>query len=283
MRPLPLFCWLDSLFHVPATLLMTPLMSKLQATKTKSQTSNSGWLIYVMVLLGAVIFIAPLVHIDFPKKTATIVAYEKELESEIDRIHEYLAEAREQYDSGKINAESFVRLQDGLLKELQLQEEKNTELLTSKIDSERIFGWQTPRIFLVGFGIRLPYLLFSVIISLLILKIATTDRNLSRAFLLLQILCYTITFYELVWCFWYSQDYPLETYRVAIIGMCMLLAIGATYLVRYFKTASLHHKKIIRWLMDVVVFDARKEARSDRSYTDNVLKPTIKELHERTR
>ena len=233
--------------------------------------------------MGAIIFIAPLVHIDFPRKTASIASYEEDLVREVSVLENDLRELKDQYGGGQIDAVTYIVLSEDIREQLRKERQANEALLTAKIDSERVFGWETPRIFLIGFGIRLPYLLFSVIISLLILRIRTRDRYLSRAFFFLQVLCYTIALYELVWCFWYSQDYPLETYRVAIIGMCLIIAVFAINLVKYINNRARIHKGVIQWLMDVLVIDAKKEARNAESYDTNVIKPTIKKLHERTR
>lgn len=249
----------------------------------KNQTNNIRWLTSTLVLMGAIIFIAPLVHIDFPRKTAAVAAYEEELAREVSVLENDILALKDQYKGGQLDAVTYIVLSEDIRKQLRMQRQVNETLLKEKIDSQRVFGWESPRIFLIGFGIRLPYLLFSVIISLLIFRIRTRDRYLSRAFFFLQVLCYTIALYELVWCFWYSQDYPLETYRVAIIGICLLFAVFAINMVKYINKRARIHKGIISWLMDVLVVDAKKEARNPESYDTNVIKPTIKKLHERTR
>lgn len=182
------------------------------------------------------IFIAPLLHIEFSKKNPVVEKYKSELESSVTALDKGIVSLRSQYDNGTIAAKEYFDQYDELVAQRAVQKAENKVLLKEKVDSERVFGWLTTRIFLVGFGIRLPYLLFSIIISLLIARIHTRDDNLLRTFFFLQMSCYAIAAYELVWVFWNFQDYPLETYRIAIVFLCIVVGFLCAYAFKYYES-----------------------------------------------
>ena len=245
------------------------------------------------------IFIAPLVHIYFPKKNPDIEDYRADLQVSVIDLGNEITSIRSEYDQGLITANEYFNKYDNLIIDKEKAESENRSLLNDKVDSERVFGWKTIRIFLVGFGIRLPYLLFSIIISLLIARIRTRDINLSRTFFFLQTSCYSIATYELVWVFWDSQDYPIDTYRVAIIAMCVLVGFLCTYAFRYYESnvykiiklkgsfmnfiveiRNKHYKPMLRKAMIQGLYDEvyQEEIKQETKEFDNRLRDKAEEL-----
>ena len=239
------------------------------------------------------IFIAPLIHIEYPKKNSVVEEYKNQLEGSITVLDEGIVSLRSKYDNGTISAKEYFEQHDVLVAEKEAQESANKVLLKEKVDSERVFGWLTTRIFLVGFGIRLPYLLFSIIISLLIARINTRDENLLRTFFFLQVSCYSIAAYELVWVFWNFQDYPLETYRVAVIFMCIMVGFLCAYAFKYYESNVFKIIKLKGSFLNFIVEIRNKHYRSmlkkamiqglyDEAYQKEIKQET-KEFEERLR
>lgn len=250
--------------------------------------------------MGAImLFIAPLVHIYFPKKNPVVEDYRAEIEVSVAELENDIITARSEYDKGIITAKEYLNKYDNLSIKKEQTEAKNQSLLTEKVESERVFGWKTIRIFLVAFGIRLPYLLFSIIISILIARIRTRDKNLSRTFFFLQTSCYSIAAYELVWVFWDSQDYPLDTYRFAIIALCVLVGFLCTFAFKYYESnvykiiklkgsflnfiveiRNKHYKPMLRKAMIQGLYDEvyQEEIKKETKEFDNRLREKAEEL-----
>jgi len=253
-------------------------------TKTLERTKNqlgAKTIYHLIILIGAIlIFIAPLVHVYISKDNPSVVAYKKELSLKEKKYDNELIELRKKYDKRLLSAEKFIIQNDNLKALLTVQINKNNKLLKEKVDENRIFGWKTLRVFLVGFGIRLPYLLFSLIISFLIFKIKTDDKTLKKAFVYLQIGAYTTTFYNLAWCFWYSQDYPLETYRYAIIIVSALVATSVVYFISYRELFTMRLQKIVNALSRFTIIDARKyiKPESEKEYVSGYIEAIKKSM-----
>lgn len=228
------------------------------------------------------IFIAPIAHIEFPKQNKSITEFKNELNREIEIIDLKLSDVRNKYDNERITAKEFIDKTDELrLQKISLST-NNALLIKEKVDIERVFGWKNLRIFLVGFGIRLPYLLFSVIISFLIFQFNTKNKNLQRVFFLLQILCYTISFYVLIWCFWYSQDFPLSTYRIVAFLLAFLLALSSIYGVRYISSNTINLKSKIKYVMNLMINKAvdKGHIKDEAKYENEIIFPALKKLDE---
>jgi len=214
-------------------------MSK-QATKTKNRTegiTKNRAVLFIGIFLGAlIILVAPLSHIGLSNKNEAVEKYKAELNQPIEELQEQLTALRSDYDNGIISAEGYIVGSDKINNTITTLKDNNKNLIKTKVDEARVFGWTTTRKFIIGFGIRLPFLIFSIIISMLIARNKSRDRNLKKAFFLLQTSCYAISFYVIIWCFWYVQDYPLEVYWYAMLAFCVLAGAFTTYAFRYYES-----------------------------------------------
>jgi len=219
----------------------------------------------IFLIIGAVLlFIAPFIHIEFSKKNFVVEDYKIEKEKQIiTPVKKTLTTLKQNYSKGSIIAEDYILEYDRLNVELEKAKTKYNELVRSKENEERVLGWLTIRSFLIGFGIRLPYLLFSLIISYLISIINTKDVSLKRTFTFLQMVCYTISGYVLIWCFWYSQDYPLSSYRLIAIVISALVSLSLYFFIKYIRDSLVKKlerlKYIIRNLFDFILMDSKEQ------------------------
>lgn len=234
---------------------------KATQTRTKSQIEAKKLFFYVLITLGAVIlFTAPLVHIEFSKKNA-LAEKEKNIiyKETIVPIQNAIANNRKEYDDKHINAETYVAKLDKLSKKLNLSKKNYKEQSRLIANQYRFFGWKTKRAFLIGFGIRLPYIMFCLIISYLLTLLNSKDKNFIKAFNFFQISSYTISLYVIIWCFWHSQDYPLSAYRWTIISVCGLVSLAVVYFINYRFALSHRYTIIIRNLFDFIIIDTPKK------------------------
>lgn len=220
---------------------------------------------FSIFILGAMfIVVAPLLHIYCSKDNPIVQNYKLQLNEEIIQIEQEINALRLDYDNNKISAETYIHENDELFNLLKEITNKNDELIKLKIDENRYFGWVTFRKFMVGFGIRLPYLLFSIIISFLISKINTVSIFLKRCFFVIQTICYSSSFYVLIWCFWYSQDYPIETYRFTIVVGCVLVAIASVNFIIYKELFLLKLQKALNAFSRFALIDVKKHINPDK-------------------
>lgn len=190
------------------------------------------------------IAVAPLLHIGFPKQNPVVEAYSNELDKSVQIFDDELILLRSQYDNKEISAETYILLTDSVKEKRASQESVNDELYDLKVEKERVFGWKTWRIFLIGFGIRVVYLFFSIMISILIILFVKPKKGaLRNSLITLQVFCYTISIYVITWVFWPSQDYPIETYWIfMVIGSAILSLALVKFLMWYrFKVERLEY------------------------------------------
>lgn len=219
---------------------------------------------------------APLVHIGFPKKNLKVEAYSDKLDDSVKILDSELAHLREQYDNGEISGDTYISLSDTVKEKKTAQEKVNEKLYDEKVEQERVFGWKTWRVFLIGFGIRIVYLFFSIIITLLVVFFIRPEKgNLKNALTTLQVFCYAISIYEITWVFWPSQDYPIETYWVAmLLGSVILSMALVSFLMWYrFKIERLQDiaKNLIRFTYNIetvgryIIPEKRKKYKRERT------------------
>ncbi len=236
-------------------------IEKVSQIKMKNQIGIRN----IFLIIGAILlFIAPFIHIEFSKKNSIVEKYKTETKKEIIiPIKNSIKELKQNYSKGNIVAENYILEYDKLSNELENAETKYNKLVQIKKDEERILGWLTIRSFLVGFGIRLPYLLFSLIISYLISIINTKEKSLKRTFTLLQLTCYTISGYVIIWCFWYSQDYPLSSYRFVALAISALVSFSLYFFIKSRRDSLVQKlerlKHVIRNLFDFILMDSKEE------------------------
>ena len=211
-----------------------------------------------------ILFIAPLIHIEFDKKNKLVEIYKKETSKQtIEPIEKSLIQLKADYKRGKITAESYIQRADELNITLLGAKEKYDKLIKIKEDDNRVFGWLTMRKFLNGFGVRVPYFLFSLIISYLISIINTKEKSLKITFTFLQLSCYTISSYLIIWCFWYSQDYPLSSYRFTALAISALVSFSLYFFIKSRRDSLVQKlerlKYVIRNLFDFILMDSKEE------------------------
>lgn len=222
---------------------------------------------FLLIFGAIIIFIAPLIHIEFSKKNELVENYKSKLKNTLIAPFDLkISQNEKAYTQKKISAETYISNSKSLQKEVLKVKKQYTTLIRKKQDENRIFGWLTLRKFLNGFGIRLPYLIFSLIISYLIGLVKTENNNLKKSFFFLQITCYTITGYVIIWCFWYLQDYSISSYRVTILILSALVSTAGYYLIKY-KNELNHNinrkldslKGFIRVLFDVILVETKEK------------------------
>lgn len=216
--------------------------------KTKSLIESKK-IFNFLLLIGAIfIFIAPFVHINFSKKNANTEVYKKKLYSEnIKPLEEEKKELIKSIEGkNEFNQGKFKKYLD-LENLIQIENKKYKRLVKAKIEKNSFQGWHTTRSFLIAFGNRFPTLIFCLIISYLVQLLNTKDRHLKNTLRYLQLLCYTIAFYQIIWCFWNYKDYPLKYYRYIIIIVSFIVSVMFINFV--------HYKKALRNRLTLLIRD----------------------------
>ena len=230
-----------------------------------------------MIVIGAIlIFIAPLLHRVFPKTNPEVAAYKKELAIAVSSIDTAIAVNICDLENNLITKDLFI---DRLYK-LEAQKKhvlnENKKAIGHFVKQRRVFGWNTTRSFILGLGVRLPYLLLSIILSFLIYKINTVDKSLKKWFFWLQIACYGISFYFMFWVFWTSSDFPLKAYRWFFILFSIIAAITTVSFISYREVFRLKLSRIVeRLIIRLVHSDTYIESESK---SKKHLEETMKEI-----
>lgn len=209
-----------------------------------------------MLVVGAIlIFMAPLVHIYFPKKNQVVEDYKSQLELKTSLIDNQIEELRKQhYETNKTYFDQLDKL-TALKKQTS---ESNKKLIKQKVDDNRFFGWKTKRSFLIGFGIRAPYLFFTIFISILIAQIKNTDKIFKVFLGFFQTALCGISLYVLVWCFWTTQDYPFDAYKYAILTTCVIVAIASVLFITHIELFKLRLQKIVDALSNFILGEGKE-------------------------
>jgi len=249
----------------------------------KNRIEIASIFLHSLIILGAVIiFTAPFWHIDFPKQTKYITNLKEELkESENDLILN-MDILWSSYEEGSIGAKNYIDQNLILTNQLEQLKSSNSERLKSEIKKHKIFDWNTPRIFLIGFGVRLPYVIFSFIITMLIASRKNDSKKLRIAFVFLQICCWSISAYLMIWVFWSSDDYSLSTYRYALVVASILIGTSCTYFISNYRTTTSGLKSKIRFVMDLMVNKAvsKGHIKNEDAYENEIIFPALKKLDE---
>ncbi|WP_025663254.1 hypothetical protein [Aquimarina megaterium] len=200
-------------------------------------TDSKRIFLSVFIMIGAVIiFTAPLLHIRFPKKPA----YQQKFENKIKKYHvdkdNELCDLKEALSQNKISPLDYIQQ----LEEFQINKAVKTDILdyqlNNLIDENRIAGFRSMRIFLIGFGIRLPYILFSFIILFFCLyskEKLKTNVYLHRAVIVLYTISFFISFYLTIW-FLLPRDLPITAYHLLIGCLSILSTTLSIYFIKYY-------------------------------------------------
>ncbi|MFD2589687.1 hypothetical protein ACFSTE_02525 [Aquimarina hainanensis] len=200
-------------------------------------TETKKILIAILMVIGAVIiFTAPLLHIVFPKKPEYQVNFEDKI-NKFNKIKDAeLCDLKEKQLKGIITPLEYIEQAESF----QVDRETQTALLNYQlknlINDNRIFGFKNMRIFLIGFGIRLPYIFFSTIILFFFLY--SRDKLKSNIYLyhsvrILYTISFLISFYMTIW-FLLPRDLPVTLYHLLIGTLSVLSTISSILIIKYY-------------------------------------------------
>jgi len=142
-------------------------------------------------------------------------------------------------------------------------------------DSEGIFGFSYMSSFLFAIG----FPIFVVCISVLLFYASGfMPEQLKKLFRVFAILSGFTGFYFLVWSInpLVEKDFHPSFYYGAMILISAALTHSTIYIQTYLETT----KRIIRYLVDVIVIDARPHVRDNKKYINKIVKPVIDKIHE---
>ncbi|WP_281991556.1 hypothetical protein [Aquimarina aggregata] len=207
------------------------MKNQIQITETKKI------IISFFILVGAVIiFTAPLLHIGFPKTPD----YQKRFEDKIDSFNEIkdaeLCDLKEALSQKKISPLDYIEEIELFGVNRRVETDLLNYQLDNLIDNNRVFGFRSMRIFLIGFGIRLPYILFSFVILFFFLyskKKLKTSIYLYRGVVVLYSISFFISFYLIIW-FLLPRDLPITAYHFLIGILALLGSILSIYFSKYY-------------------------------------------------
>ncbi|WP_234859286.1 hypothetical protein [Aquimarina aquimarini] len=198
---------------------------------------NKKVFIPIFIVIGAIIiFIAPLLHINFPKKPEAVKLFEKKIDDFNLLEDNKLCQLKGKLEVNKITYLEYIEQRESL----DIDRSARTDLLNFQlkqiVNNHRVFGFRTLRVFLIGFGIRLPYILFSFIILFFFLYSRDklkTNIYLYRSVVILYTISFLISFYMTIW-FVLPQDLPVTAYHILIATLTILSSWSSIYLVKYY-------------------------------------------------
>lgn len=216
---------------------------------------NQIILLPIIICSMIVINIAPFIHIDFPKKSNEVIRIEQKISDFKSQSNLDLEKIRKQYDIKNITAEKYIEQLDSLTEIhsstlLSLKSE-----LKTTIDTNRVFGFRSIRTFLIGFGIRLPYLFFSFSILSLFLysrNKLSQNKNLFIAVKILYNSSFLISFYLLAWFIIPRQDYSPKAYYLMIGLISITSSFISIYLTKHYLDFINRLKRKIQTLISFI-------------------------------
>jgi len=183
-----------------------------------------------------VIAVAPLIHIEIPRQNKPVDELKASLQLQIDVIDENIAQIEECYDKGLLSGnEAYAELRNTLIPRKNEILASNKKLVKDKLNQNRKFGWKDWRAFANGWGMRLPYILFCLLITFLIKRINTQDQWLKSVFIIVQTIIWTQAIYQQVYSFWPGQDLPIKVYRPTILILAALSSLVIIMFVDWYK------------------------------------------------
>lgn len=216
------------------------------------------------------IFTAPFWHKEYPKTNSKVDQYKSTLTASIYEIDAQIAQNRTDFEQDLINKSVYFNTLDQLTSKRQQLQESNAILLKDFVDQNRVFGWKTTRAFLVGFGVRLPYLILAFIISFLVYKLRSLDsytkesQLFRRSLHFMQVAVYGICIYFMFWVFWTNQDFSVKAYRWFFVIFSILAAIPVSYFIGYRKLFKLKIHVALDAISRFMVIDAKKYVDQDK-------------------
>jgi len=184
---------------------------------------------------------------DFDKVPEITKSFKKSIKLKDNALSDKQLELRKSYDAGSITATTYISENDVLTSEIESVEKENAIALKKLIDDNRVFGFSTMRRFLIGFGIRLPYLFFSVVILLLSLQIPK-KKYITPALAFLTTTSMFISMYLITWFLW-DSDFPKYIYHTAIAVISILLSVAVIYGLLHVNVSFKKRDRIIKnWI-----------------------------------
>ncbi|WP_438712308.1 hypothetical protein ACSTS3_07970 [Aquimarina muelleri] len=165
-------------------------------------------------------FIAPFLHILYPKIDPNLVQEKSILSSKLDSK----IISKEQYDI--------------CLEEAQ--------------DKYKVFGFKNMRVFWNIAGRNICMLIFSFI--LMYISFFITEREIKNIALICSFLFMGISAYFVVWTFWWESDFPKNTYYAAMIIISLVSTTTTYFLIGHFNKI-LKYLSNIHKLTDFIVKD----------------------------
>jgi len=221
--------------------------------KNTESTFNISIRLLFIILGATILVVAPLYHISLPKDNPIVENHQIELDRKESQFENELANLKFDYSEERITARDYIIDSEILRREIAQFRVENAKELKEKVDSSRYLGWRTGRMFWMGFGIRLPLFVMAIIISILISNRQSDQKYRNSALFWLQASCYAMALYQLVWCFYSSQDYPLSTYWYALLGLTLLAGTFITYQFRYYVSVMGKLHRLQAEFMDFLV------------------------------
>lgn len=257
-------------------------------TKTRSQkikeTAKRPF-IFAIAIIGAVLIAsAPFVHMAFPKTNPEVSTVKKNLQDQENLLLSRIDKAFVDFSEDRLDKDEFISETLALKEELKSHREIQSKTIKVAQDENRVFGWLTTRKWLIGFGVRLPYLFYSILLSYLFFALIRSGQFVTRAqrnaFKLLQVASYGISFYFLFWVFWTSQDFPVSAYRWAFIIASAILGLATVEMIIHYGMFKTRLEKVVSALATFIIKDARPHLKEDaetqteyiKGYTDAMKK-----------
>ncbi|WP_299242990.1 hypothetical protein [uncultured Aquimarina sp.] len=227
------------------------MKNQIQTTETKNL------ILPIFILLGAVIiFTAPLLHIYFPKKQNNQIEFEAKINDFNEEKDLALCDLKRQFETDQISSYEYINL----LEAFQIDKDVENDLLDYEldkiVDNNRVFGFRSLRVFLIGFGIRLPYILFSAIILFFVLYSREKLKKniyLYNAVRFLYSIAFLISFYMTIW-FLLPRDLPVTAYHILIGFLATLSSVCSIFLLKYYYSRktdfhlSLKVRELVRFI-----------------------------------
>ncbi|WP_062056084.1 hypothetical protein [Aquimarina longa] len=191
----------------------------------------------IFIVIGAVIiFIAPLLHINFPKKPEEVKLFQEKINTFNRLKNKEICQLEESLKSNEITPLEYIEQLELFNIDRSVEANLLDYQLSQIVNKHRYFGFRTLRVFLIGFGIRLPYILFSFIILFLFLY--SKDKlkanvYLYRSIIILYSISFLISFYMIIW-FILPQDLPITAYHILIMTLAILSSWSSVSLVKYY-------------------------------------------------
>jgi len=212
-------------------------------TKQKNWKTNPVKKIFQfgLTLLDAVpIAAAPLSHRLFDRINPPVENHRKKLEKSITQIDDDIITNRCDLENNLIDKDKYLLNLTNLESKRATTLEFNARSLRTVTVANRVFGWNTTRSFMIGFGVRLPHIVLSIALCFVCAKINDTVKYLKLALFWLQVSSVSISIYFMFWVFWTNPDFSVEVYRWVFLLFSFLLGITTVYFLFY--RNALRHK-----------------------------------------